>query len=345
MESIKSDTKRDYIRIINEKGHQLLFLIDDLIEISKLESGKIELSYTQMNLDEFMNEIYSSILQKKDKAGKGHIELIVEKNAQEDFGQILSDPGRIQQVLNNLLANSIRNTNKGSIKFGYSIKDPKTIEFFVFDTGVSLNKEDQKIIFDYFWQFEDIAHQHIADNGLALSIAKNLVELLGGKIWLNSEINQGNEFYFTLPIEKPGKADEIKLPDAIPAAEISVLEPNWKDKVILVVEDDSINYQFIEALFEKTQVQLLHAENGTQALELCKTINKIDLILMDIKLPEKNGYQITKEIKSFRNIPIVAQTAFPINEVRSKCLDSGCEDVISKPLEIELFFKIINKYI
>ncbi len=345
MESIKSDTKQDYTRIINEKGHQLLFLIDDLIEISKIESEKIELNYTPINLDEFMNEIYSSVIQKKDKAGKGQIELIVEKNAQENFGQILSDPGRIQQILNNILAFSIRNTNKGFIKFGYAIKDPKTIEFFVIDTGTSLNKEDQKIIFDYFWQFEDITHQHIADNGLALTIAKNLVELLGGKIWLNSEINQGNEFFFTLPIEKPGKADEIKLPDTIPAAEISELEPNWKDKVILVVEDDLINYQFIEALLEKTQVQLLHAENGTQALELCKTINKIDLILMDIKLPEKNGYQITKEIKSFRNITIVAQTAFPINEVRSKCLNSGCVDVISKPLEIELFFKIINKYI
>src|ERR1035437_1734577 len=135
MESIKSDTKQDYIRIINEKGHQLLFLIDDLIEISKIESGKIELSYTPINLDEFMNEIYSSVIQKKDKAGKGHIELIVEKNAQEDFGQILSDPGRIQQILNNILAFSIRNTNKGFIKFGYTIKDPKTIEFFVIDTG------------------------------------------------------------------------------------------------------------------------------------------------------------------------------------------------------------------
>jgi CheY-like chemotaxis protein len=98
-------------------------------------------------------------------------------------------------------------------------------------------------------------------------------------------------------------------------------------------------------LLEKTQVQLLHAENGTQALELCKTINKIDLILMDIKLPEINGYQITKEIKSFRNIPIVALTAFPINEVRTKCLNSGCEDVISKPVEIELFLKILNKYL
>jgi CheY-like chemotaxis protein/nitrogen-specific signal transduction histidine kinase len=345
IESIKPDTKQSYIRIINEKGHQLLSLIDDLIEISKIESDELELNYTQINLDEFMNEVYSSIFRKKQKDGKDQVELIVEKHTQEEFGQIQSDPGRIQQILNNLLAFSIRNTNKGTIKFGYTIKDPKTIEFYVIDTGLGLNKEDQKIAFDYFWQFEDITHQHLADNGLALTIAKNLVELLGGKIWLNSELNQGNEFYFTLPIEKPGKASEIKLPEVIPAGEISKLEPNWKDKVILTVEDDAINYQFIEALLEKSQVQLLHAENGTQALELCKTINKIDLILMDIKLPEKNGYQITKEIKSFREIPIIALTAFSVNEVRNKCLSSGCEDVISKPVEIELLLNILNKYL
>jgi CheY-like chemotaxis protein/nitrogen-specific signal transduction histidine kinase len=346
MNSVKSITKFEYSRIINEKGQQLLSLIDDLIEISRIESGKLELSYTPINLDEFMNEIFSSTLQKKLKAGKDQVDLIVEKKSQEGFGQIQSDPGRIQQILNNILVFSIRNTSKGSIKFGYTIKDPKTIEFYVVDSGIGLNKDDQKIIFDYFWQFEDITHQHIADNGLALTIAKNLVELLGGKISLNSELNKGNEFFFTLPIEKPGKASETLLAETVSQTETGRLEPNWKNKVILVVEDDEVNYQFIEALLEKTQVQLLHAENGDQALELCKTINKIDLILMDIKLPERNGYEITREIKSFRNeIPIIAQTAFQINEVRKKCLDAGCEDVISKPVEIELILQIINKYL
>jgi len=346
MDSVKSITKLEYSRIINEKGQQLLSLIDDLIEISRIESGKLELSYTPINLDEFMNEIFSSILQKKLKAGKDQVDLIVEKNSQEGFGQIQSDPGRIQQILNNILVFSIRNTSKGSIKFGYTIKDPKTIEFYVVDSGIGLNKDDQKIIFDYFWQFEDITHQHIADNDLALTIAKNLVELLGGKISLNSELNKGNEFFFTLPIEKPEKAGEILLAEIVFQTETGRLEPNWKNKVILVVEDDEVNYQFIEALLEKTQVQLLHAENGNQALELCKTINKIDLILMDIKLPERNGYQITREIKSFRNeIPIIAQTAFQVNEVRKKCLDAGCEDVISKPVEIELILQIINKHL
>ena len=122
--------------------------------------------------------------------------------------------------------------------------------------------------------------------------------------------------------------------------------PHLNAARILVVEDDPINFQFIEALLEKTQVRILHAQNGSQALELVLSINKIDLILMDIKLPEKNGYEVTSEIKNIRKeIPIIALTAFAVNEIRNKCLCAGCEDVISKPVEIEPFLKIVNQYL
>lgn len=347
IESISPTKKNEYVKIINEKGHQLLTLIDDIIEISKIESGRLDLNYTQVNIDEFLNEIFSTILLRKIKLGKEQVEIILEKNSQEDFGMVQTDPGRLQQIINNILAFSLLNTSKGLIKFGYNIKDSKIIEFFISDTGIGLNKEDQKLLFDYFWEFEDITHQRIAENGLGLTIAKNLVEMLGGKISLTSELNKGNEFVFTIPLEKPGKVSKTSLLKEIKStSKLEKLEPIWKDKVILVVEDDDVNYQFIEALLEKTQVQLLHAEDGDQALELCKTISKIDLILMDIKLPEKNGYQITREIKAIRNdIPIVAQTAFSINEVKDKCLESGCEDIISKPIEIELFLSVVNKYL
>ena len=347
MEGVTPVKKQEFIRIVNEKGHQLLSLIDDIIEISKIESGKLELSYTQVNIDEFLNEIFSSTLHKKIKADKEQVEIILEKNSQEDFGLIQTDPGRLQQIINNILSFSLCNTSKGYVRFGYNIKDAKTIEFFISDTGIGLNKEDQKLLFDYFWEFEEVTHQRIAENGLGLTIAKYLLEMLGGKITLHSELNKGNEFIFTLPIEKPGKVNKAHLiSENKNKSVLDKLEPIWKDKVILVVEDDLVNYQFIEALLEKTQVQLLHAENGNQALELCKTISKIDLILMDIKLPEKNGYQITREIKAFRrDIPIVAQTAFSINEVKEKCLASGCDDIISKPVEIELFLTIINKFL
>jgi CheY-like chemotaxis protein len=347
MEGISPKKKQEFTKIINEKGHQLLSLIDDIIEISKIEAGKIELNYTQIDIDEFFNEIFSTSLLKKIKAGKELLELVLEKNSQDEFGSIQTDPGRLQQIINNILTFCINNTSKGVIRFGYNIKDSKTIEFFVQDSGPGLSKEDQKLIFDYYLELEDITNQRIAGNGLGLTIAKNLLEILGGKITVNADLTKGNEFIFTLPIEKPGRTGRSNSSSANEkASALEKLEPVWKDKVILVVEDDSVNFQFIEALLEKTQVQLLHAENGMQALELCKTISKIDLILMDIKLPDKNGYQITREIKAIRSdIPIVALTAFVINEVKDKCLASGCEDVISKPVEIELFLSLVNKFL
>jgi signal transduction histidine kinase/CheY-like chemotaxis protein len=345
MENISPKRKEEYIQIIKEKGHQLLSLIDDIIEISKIESGKLNINYTDINLDEFLNEIYSIILQKKIKAGKDQVELILQKNPQEFTGLLQTDPGRLQEILNNLLSFSIQNTLKGNIEFGYEQLDPKTIEFFIHDTGIGLNKEDQKIIFDYFWQFEDITHQRLSGIGLSITIAKKIIEQLGGKITITSELNQGTQFRFTIPVEKPNKikSERYRHDQSLITPE---LEPVWKDKVILIVEDDEVNYQFIEALLEKTQVQLLHTDNGQQALELVKTINKIDLILMDIKLPDKNGYQITREIKQIRNdIPIIAHTAFQMTDVREKCLEAGCIDVISKPIEIPLFLSIVNKYI
>ena len=346
MEGISDQKKLEFTRIINEKGHQLLSFIDDIIEISKLESGKLELSYSQINLDDFLNEVFATTLQKKLKSGKELVELILEKNPLEEYGLISIDPGRLQQILNNLLIFSLRNTSKGTVKFGYNIKDAKVVEFFVQDTGKGLIKDDLKHLFDYFWQFEEITHQRLTGIGLGLTISKNLIEAFGGKISVTSELNKGIEFYFTLPIDKPGRSKKQENLTDLISVDQSRFEPNWKDKVILVVEDDEVNYQFIEAVLEKSHVQMLHAENGNQALELCKTINKIDLILMDIKLPDKNGYEITREIKEFRkDIPIIAQTAFAIMEVKDKCLSSGCEDVISKPVEIESFMQKINKYL
>lgn len=345
MESISPKRKEEYIKIINEKGHQLLTLIDDIIEISKIESGKLNINYTAIDLDEFLNEIYSLIHQKKIKEGKGHIELILRKNPQEFSGLLQTDPGRLQEILNNLLSFSIQNTIKGNIEFGYVQIDPKIIEFFIQDTGIGLNKEDQKIIFDYFWQFEDITHQRLSGIGLSITIAKKIIEQLGGKISISSELNQGTQFRFTIPVEIPGKIKSERYRHN-QITTTTGLEPVWKDKVILIVEDDEINYQFIEALLEKTQVQLIHADDGLQALELVKNINKIDLILMDIKLPEKNGYQITREIKEIRSdVPIIAHTAFQMADVREKCLESGCIDVITKPIEIPLFLSTVNKYL
>lgn len=347
MEGISAEKRQDYSRIINQRGQQLLTLIDDIIETTKIESGRITLDYTWIELDEFMNDLYSTIFQQKVKEGKDNIELILRKQETASGFELFTDPGRLHQIFTNLLQYVVRNTTKGNISFGYNLYEEKEIEFYIQNSNAFFNIEEQKLLFEHFWKIEDTTHLKIKGAGLGLTIAKSLIELFGGKINVISDSQKGTSFVFRLPIIIPNDQKNKVIDSSYhEEQQISILDPNWKNKVILVVEDDIVNYQFIEALLEKTQVQLLHAENGTQALELCKTISKIDLILMDIKLPEVNGYEITKEIKSFRkDIPIIAQTAFSLNDVKERCLESGCNDIIIKPVDIEIFMSKLNKYL
>jgi PAS domain S-box-containing protein len=347
MEGISIEKRKDYSKIINQRGQQLLTLIDDIIETTKIESGRISLDYTWIDLDEFMNDLFSMVLQKKIKEGKDSIELVLEKQDSGSNYQIYTDTGRLHQIFTNLLFYVLKNTSKGNVVFGYKRIDDKEIEFYIQNSGTFLNLEEQKLLFEHFWKIEDTTHLKIKGAGLTLTISKSLIELFGGKINVQSDSQTGTSFFFRLPVVTPNEQTNEITENHFPEEQlINNLDPNWKSKVILVVEDDLINYQFIEALLEKTQAQLLHAENGQQALELCKTINKIDLILMDIKLPEKNGYEITKEIKSFRkDIPIIAQTAFSMNDVKERCFESGCNDIITKPVDIDIFMTKLNKYL
>lgn len=346
MEGISADKRKDYSKIINQRGQQLLTLIDDIIETTKIEAGRITLDYTWIELDEFMNDLYSMVFQQKIKDGKDNVEIILQKQENASGFQIYTDPGRLHQIFINLLHYFLKTITKGNISFGYNLFE-KEIEFYLQNSTTFFSADEQKLLFEHFWKIEDTTHLKIKGAGLGLTISKSLIEHFGGKINVNSDNQSGTTFTFRLPLISPEKSVKNSVENiSHEEQQISNLEPNWKNKVILVVEDDRVNYQFIEACLEKTQVQLLHAENGNQALELCKNINKIDLILMDIKLPEKNGYEITKEIKSFRkDIPIIAQTAFSLNDVKERCFESGCNDIITKPVDIDVFITKLNKYL
>jgi CheY-like chemotaxis protein len=236
------------------------------------------------------------------------------------------------------LRNAFQFTEKGIIEFGYELKDAKTIQFFVKDTGIGVRKEDQKLVFNRFRQVEETSLRKIGRSGLGLTLSRHIINLMGGKIWFESIPNEGSTFYFTIPVT----AQPEEQPEQHIEQKVSY---NWKDKVILIVEDDEINAQFLEAVLDQTQVQTLNAYNGIQAIELCRTINKIDLVLMDIKMPEMSGYEACKKIKSFRpGLPMIAQTAFAESVDKRKCLNAGFDEYISKPIDIELLFSKIYSF-
>jgi CheY-like chemotaxis protein len=315
-------------------------MIDDVVELTKMESGKITIRKSPCNIDLLFNELLIVFNQYKVTQNKEHLDIRVNYPPSHAI-VIYTDPGRLQQLISHLINNSIKFTEKGWIEIGYKLVSEQRIEFYVKDTGIGLSRELQKRIFGRVAEEESITGKP-ESAGLGLSISKNLIRLLGGKIWVESELGQGSTFFFTVPFEE--------VPDTYhkmaPEEEFVIPSYTWKDKVILVVEDDEVNYKFLEAVLQDTAVTILHASNGFQAVELCKSINKIDLVLMDIKMPEMDGFQATRLIREFnRKVPIIAQTAFVLENEWNRCLEVGCNDRITKPIEIKEFFEKVDKFL
>jgi CheY-like chemotaxis protein len=338
--NLATEKRLEYVKTIKNQGIQLLKMIDDVVELTKMEAGKITIRKSPCNLDVLLNEILAIFNQYKITENKEHLEIRVVYPLKRGM-VIYTDPGRLQQLISNLINNSIKYTEKGWIEIGYNPVSEQRIEFYVRDTGIGLSRELQKRIFGRIAEEESLNGKP-ESSGLGLTISKNLIRLLGGKIWVESEIGKGSTFYFNLPHEE--------VPDTYhrmaPEEEFVIPSYSWKDKVILVVEDDEVNYRFLEAVLQDTAATVLHARNGYQAVELCKSINKIDLVLMDIKMPEMDGFQATRLIREFnRKIPIIAQTAYVHENELNRCIEAGCNEQITKPIEIKEFFEKVDRFL
>ena len=335
------ETKKEYVNIIKKQGNDLLNLIDDIAEIAKFETGELTINKTPCNLNVILKELQQIFEHQKSQMSKNQLNLTLKLPAQNET-ITYTDEGRLQQVLSNLLSNAIKFTETGSVEFGYTITDDSKAEFYVKDTGPGLTKEEQRYIFNRFRQIDEANIKKYEGSGLGLTVSRAIVKLLGGKIWVSSEPGKGSVFYFTIPLEK---IPEEKLSENISADNKDDNFYNWRDKVILVVEDEEVNYKFLEAVIIGTEAKVLYAKTGRQAIDLCKSINKIDLILMDIKMPEMDGYTTTREIRKFnKNIPIIAQTAYALENDRKKCLAAGCNDLITKPINIVDLLSLINSF-
>ncbi|HBH48300.1 MAG TPA: hypothetical protein DDX98_06655, partial [Bacteroidales bacterium] len=333
--------RKEYIDIIKRQSKRILNLIDNISEISKLEAGKINLSSTPCNLSLLLNELALGFNQQRAAKRREMVELELIL-PETPVKEILSDSGRLQQVLLNIINFSQRNTLQGKIQFGYTIdEENKKVDFFIHDTSEGLTKEEQKVIFNRFMMTDDAEKTKLEDAGLGLTISREIIKAMGGKIWVESEIGKGTSFFFTIPYEKVTS-------EPVEETEYEVSEEqfyNWSNKVILIVDDEDVNAMFLDAVFQDTGARTLFAKNGLQAVELIKNINKIDLVLMDLKMPVMNGIEATRAIRKLnQTIPIIAQTAMVNQEDMNKCLDAGCNSTIIKPIEVEELLLKVNHY-
>lgn len=333
------EEKKEYIHIIHKRGNDLLNIINDILDISKIEANQLSLYYAPCDLVNLMYEVHSThssyILTSIDE----RVELVL-NNSLDDNLIISTDVSRVQQVLNNLIGNALKFTEKGSVEFGYTIENNDTIKFYVKDTGIGIPLNKQKIIFDRFRQSED---NHLTRQfegaGLGLAICKGILELMGGNLWLESELGVGSTFYFTLPLIPVESSYEFNSSD-------DDLDFNWTDKRILIIEDDKNNIKLISKYLEKSNAEILIAENGKDGIETYMFASKIDLVLIDIQLQDIDGYEVGEQIKKIDpDAKLISQTANAFAEDRLRALALGFVDYISKPIHKKDLLILINKYI
>lgn len=343
---VDSDTdineREELVSHINNNCNTLLHLIDDIIDLAKIEANELSVALRDTNVNAIIQELYGTYSETRKRINKSHISLNLHEDLMRESLLIKTDPFRLKQILTNLIDNAFKFTEIGSIEFGYQLqKSENYIEFYVKDTGIGIPKSKFDEIFQRFSKLETDKTRLYRGTGLGLTITKNLVERLGGKIWLNSEINKGSIFYFNLPI-----TSSIENYNQITNNLEPVSTDNWDGKTILIAEDEESNYKYLEMVLKNKGLNLLRAENGFEAIEICKGKTNIDLILMDIKMPGMNGLEATTQIKKLKpKIPIIIQTAHAMHNDEKISHEAGCDDYISKPIKKERLILLIDRWI
>lgn len=329
----------NYTKIIKNRCTHLLQIVNDILDISRIEANQIELKENPVNLNHLLDELYLYYAQKLVDEKKFRLALNVEKMLDDEESAILVDELRLRQVIGNLLDNAVKFTSEGTIGYGYRIVQNMVL-FHVTDTGIGIPEEKHEIIFQRFRQIDTSLSRQFGGNGLGLAICKAFVELMGGQIWLESETGKGSAFYFTVPL----KREVSMVPNAEPRS--GSMNFDWRDRRILLVEDDRQSAGFIRELFRLTRVELIIASNAEEALRIFSDGDEFDLVLMDIQLPDRNGLELARLFKGInRNIPVIAQTAYAMEGDNIKCIQAGCDDYISKPLNISELLGMIDGFL
>ncbi|OQX81256.1 MAG: hypothetical protein B6D61_00980 [Bacteroidetes bacterium 4484_249] len=340
---ITDNAKNEYTDVIISKGNLLLNIINDIIDISKIEADELKINKSACDVNSILDELYLTFLNSKEVIDKPALKLRIVKPYSDKHIVINSDPFRLKQVLSNLIMNAIKFTSEGYCETGFFITDQddnKKIKFYVKDTGIGISKDKHEIIFDRFRQIDDSHTREFGGTGLGLPISKRIVELLGGEIGVESEVGRGSFFHFTIPYEKVIVTEKIQKTK-------KSIEKNyyWPDRTILIVEDDQDSFYLLKQSLLNTKVKIIHSLNGKESVEICTTNPDIDLVIMDIQLPEMNGYDATRLIKKHKtDLPVIAQTAYALAGERDECLKAGCDEYIAKPVNMNDLLLVLQRY-
>jgi signal transduction histidine kinase/CheY-like chemotaxis protein len=328
--------QQDYIKIIEKSGARMLNIINDIVDISKIEAGLMKIEIHELNVNEQILDIYNFFKPEVEAQGMT-ISFSTPLPAKE--ANLKTDREKVYAILTNLVKNAIKYSNTGTIEIGYK-KRECDLEFYVKDTGIGIPNDRHGAIFERFIQADIPGEWAQQGAGLGLSITKAYVEMLGGKIRVESQLGVGSTFYFTLPYNIVlTKETEV---NQLAPSENSELVGKLK---ILIAEDDEVSEMLIGNTLKTIGKEILKAMTGVEAVEVCKKNPDVDLVMMDIRMPDMGGYEATRQIRKFNNeVVIIAQTAHGLYGDREKAIEAGCNDYIAKPINKTELLILIQKY-
>lgn len=338
---LTADQREEFIELITNSGNDLLNLVDDIIDISRIDSGSFTLSKERVDLKKLLKDIrkqFSDLLIDRKILG---VELTVIDELDIKNSNILTNKFRLSQIFTKLINNSLKFTKEGVIEFGVKRYNKDNLLLFVKDNGLGISEIKKSQIFDLFSEFDDSYTKKYGGARTGLYLSKKLTECLGGKMWIESKLGEGSTFFFTLPHEK---VDQEFVQTTLKTKKDHKF--NWEGKTVLIAEDVEFNYLYLEEIMQRTNAKILWAKNGQEALYFFEKNEKIDLVLMDLQMPVMNGFEATTEIKKlYPEIPIIVQTAYTIDEEREKSFQAGCDDFLTKPIKPNDLYNTISKYL
>jgi PAS domain S-box-containing protein len=333
---LSEEEREKYFEVVDRSGQRLLDTINDIVEISKIESGQTDINNTEFNLTDIMEYYQDFFKQKADQKG---VEIKIARQITGIDAFIITDKYKLEGVLVNLLNNSVKFTLKGGIEFGNYIQEGKLV-FFVKDTGIGIPENKLDMIFERFVQADLSTSRPYEGSGLGLAIVKAYIQALGGKIWIESEVDKGSVFYFSIPYV-PVHSQDVKEEEK----ETVLQKKEKRGLTVVVAEDDEASFLYMKAILKGTASRIIHCSNGAETVRTVRETPGVSIILMDIRMPGMSGIEATIQIRSFdKEVPIIAQTAYAFEEDKQWAMEAGCNDYITKPISSRELLELIEKY-